>query len=71
MLTLPLAGVLLASALRPTRTEKAVRRARRREFLKQLRLAVRKEKAERSERHAMQVRQPREGRPRTRRPSRR
>jgi hypothetical protein len=69
MLRLPLAGVLLASALKITPAEKAERRARRRESLKLLRLAVRKEKAERSERHATQIQQPREGRPRTRRPS--
>ncbi|MBG0828852.1 hypothetical protein HS041_13845 [Planomonospora sp. ID67723] len=71
MVKLPLIGVLLASALKLTPAEKAGRRARRREFLKNLRLAVQKEKAERSERHAAQARQPREGRPRTRRPSRR
>ncbi|GIH92046.1 hypothetical protein Psi01_26760 [Planobispora siamensis] len=71
MLRLPLTVVLFASALKLTHAEKAERRARRRRFLRELRLSVQQEKAERAERHAAQVQLPREGRPRTRRASRR
>ncbi|TDE54554.1 hypothetical protein E1295_14895 [Nonomuraea mesophila] len=46
-------------------------RARRRRLQLALRLAVRKEKEERAERHAGIRRSPRAGRPRTRRASRR
>ncbi|MFG1702354.1 hypothetical protein ACFLIM_04095 [Nonomuraea sp. M3C6] len=46
-------------------------RARRRQLLLALRLAVQKEKGERSERHAGIRQAPRAGKPRTRRASRR
>ncbi|GGS47020.1 hypothetical protein GCM10010156_02150 [Planobispora rosea] len=71
MPNLPLAVVLLASAVKLTPSQKAERRARRRRFMLQLRLAVQKEKAERAERHATRTQSPRRGEPRSRRPSRR
>ncbi|MFB9720279.1 hypothetical protein [Planobispora longispora] len=72
MPNLPLAiAVLLLPVLRLTPAEKAERRARRRRFLLQLRLAVQQDKAERAERHATRTQPPSRGRPRSRRPSRR
>ncbi|TMR88449.1 hypothetical protein [Nonomuraea basaltis] len=56
----------------PPKTAKTkAARAKRRRLLLTLRLAVQKEKAERSERHAGIRREPRAGRPRARRASRR
>ncbi|GAA2877693.1 hypothetical protein [Nonomuraea rubra] len=56
----------------PPKTAKTkANRARRRRLLLELRLAVRKEKEERAERHAGLRQEPRAGKPRTRRASRR
>ncbi|WP_188196415.1 hypothetical protein [Nonomuraea sp. SYSU D8015] len=55
----------------PKSAKTKANRARRRKLLLTLRLTVQKEKAERSERHAGIKQEPREGRPRTRRASRR
>ncbi|MET7329884.1 hypothetical protein [Nonomuraea sp. NPDC005650] len=56
----------------PPKTAKTkANRARRRQLLLTVRVAVQKEKAERSERHAGIRQEPRAGKPRTRRASRR
>ncbi|GAA3139078.1 hypothetical protein GCM10020001_071930 [Nonomuraea salmonea] len=55
----------------PKTAETKANRARRRHLLALLRQAVKKEKAERAERHAGIRQAPRAGRPRTRRASRR
>ncbi|MBB5778421.1 hypothetical protein HD596_005177 [Nonomuraea jabiensis] len=55
----------------PKTAESKAHRARRRRLLHTLRLAVQKEKSERSERHAGVRQEPRAGKPRTRRASRR
>jgi hypothetical protein len=75
MLNLALIGVIAWSALSPslkmTPAEKAARRARRRELAYALRLAVRKTKAERSERRGGRSDPPARDTHRSRRASRR
>ncbi|GAA4523420.1 hypothetical protein GCM10023096_52000 [Nonomuraea ferruginea] len=70
----PLRATLMAKTAKPSppKSVKAkANRAKRRHLLSLRREAVRKEKAERSERHAGIRQEPRAGRPRTRRASRR